>query len=104
MSGVVSFGLYPVDESLGLLAAAGITGGLAMPTLYAASAWDVWLGVALFLGWQVRLWGWVQVATILGYTAILTLFLPHLWLHPFGPVFKNVPILVATLIMIMLEE
>jgi uncharacterized protein YbjT (DUF2867 family)/uncharacterized membrane protein YphA (DoxX/SURF4 family) len=104
VSGVVSLGLYPVDESLGLLAAVGVTGPLALPVLYAASAWDVLLGLALFLGRRVRLWGWVQVATMLGYTAILTLFLPELWLHPFGPVFKNVPILVATLAMIAVEE
>jgi hypothetical protein len=36
----------------------------------------------------------VQAAVILGYSAIITLWLPQYWLHPFGPVLKNLPILV----------
>jgi hypothetical protein len=35
----------------------------------------------------------LQIATIVGYTAIITVALPHYWLHPFGPLLKNLPML-----------
>jgi DoxX-like family len=35
----------------------------------------------------------VQAGVILCYTAIITIWLPQYWLHPFGPVLKNLPIL-----------
>jgi len=30
--------------------------------------------------------------------------LPEFWLHPYGPVSKNLPLIVATLIMLQLER
>ena len=41
---------------------------------------------------------------MLGFTAILSVGIPELWLHPFGPLTKNVPLIAATLVMIALEE
>ena len=35
------------------------------------------------------------MALILGYTAIITIALPEFWLHPYGPVLKNLPLLAA---------
>jgi hypothetical protein len=45
----------------------------------------------------------LQIAVMLGYTALITLFLPELWLHPFGPLLKNVPMLAATLLLHEME-
>ena len=36
-----------------------------------------------------------QIALVVAYTIIITIFLPEQWLHPFGPVVKNLPILAA---------
>jgi uncharacterized protein YbjT (DUF2867 family) len=104
ISGLVSLGFYPLGDSLALLAAVGIEGPWAVPLLYAASAWDMALGISLAVGWRVRLVGGLQLATMVAYTILLTAFLPALWLHPFGPVFKNIPLAVATLAMMALEE
>jgi hypothetical protein len=41
---------------------------------------------------------------VLAYTAIISVFLPDLWLEPFGPVAKNVPILAVLLLLRHLEE
>jgi hypothetical protein len=30
--------------------------------------------------------------------------LPELWIHPFGAITKNLPLIVATLIMLVFEE
>jgi hypothetical protein len=43
-----------------------------------------------------RLWLWrAQLCVIIGYTALITIWLPGFWLHPFGPVVKNLPMLAA---------
>lgn len=39
-----------------------------------------------------------QLLVVLGYTCLLGLALPSLWLDPFGPLLKNIPILLAILV------
>jgi uncharacterized protein YbjT (DUF2867 family) len=102
-SGVVSLGLYPAEESLAMLARVGLHGFLATAALYGAAALDVAIGLVLFLKTGRWIW-WAQLVLICAYTAILTAFLPELWLHPFGPVFKNVPLAAAILLLWALEE
>ena len=100
---VVSAGLFPVGESLAMLARVGLTGTVAQVALYGACALDLALGVATLVVHRRRLWT-LQALLVLGYTAIITVFLPQQWLHPFGPVVKNVPILAAILLMRALER
>jgi uncharacterized membrane protein YphA (DoxX/SURF4 family) len=106
LSGVVSLGLYPVSDSLGFLERVGLTGAAALTALYGGALLDIALGAAVYLvkcrRW--RRWMWrLQIAVMLGYTALITLFLPELWLHPFGPLLKNVPMLAATLLLHEME-
>lgn len=107
IAGVVSLGLYPVEESLALLARTGLTGSPAYIALYGAAVLDLLLGAATLLSAFVirrrALW-LTQIAVIVGYTAIITVALPELWLHPFGPVAKNLPLLAALLLLYYLEE
>ncbi len=104
IAGVMSAGFYPVNESFALLAAVGIPDRAAPYALYGASALDFALGLALLLRVQLRVVVYVQIALIVGYSMILTLALPQFWLHPFGPLSKNLPLLVSTLILLALEE
>jgi hypothetical protein len=39
-----------------------------------------------------RIWC-AQLLLIAGYTALITLRMPHWWLHPYGPLSKNLPML-----------
>lgn len=103
-AGVVSLGLYPVEDSLELLARTGITGSLAYVALYGAAALDLALGVATLALKRRRLLWAAQAAVILAYTAIITVFLPEQWLHPYGPVVKNLPLLAAILLLHQLER
>jgi uncharacterized protein YbjT (DUF2867 family) len=104
-SGAVSFGLYPAAESLVLLERAGVGGVLGPPVLYGAAALDVAFGVATLLMRRGRRWLWrAQLATIVAYSAIVALRLPELWLHPFGPLIKNLPMLAAIVLLLHLEE
>ncbi|MBN2825358.1 MAG: NAD-dependent epimerase/dehydratase family protein [Campylobacterales bacterium] len=103
-SGVTSAFLYPQEEALALLADVGITGDLALPMLYFASFLDIGIGVFLLLGVHVVCLLWLSLIVITGYTLILTLLAPFHWLHPFGPVLKNLPLLVAIYVAIALER
>jgi uncharacterized protein YbjT (DUF2867 family) len=94
-TGVVSFGLYPVQDSYALLARVGLHGALATIALYGAALLDLVLGVLTLAApaRRRRLVWLAQAALIGGYTLLVTLFLPEYWLHPYGPISKNLPIL-----------
>jgi hypothetical protein len=100
-SGVVSLGLYPAQDSLAMLARVG----LAHPAfLYGAALLDIAIGTAI-LAVKRRKWLWrLQLALIAGYSAIVAVWLPELWLHPFGPLLKNLPMLAAIVALHELEE
>ena len=104
VTGIVSLGLYPVDESLALLARVGVTGALAPVALYGAAALDLGLGVATLAMRRRRALWLVQMAVIAGYTLIITVFLPEFWLHPYGPLLKNVPLLATLALLYVLER
>ena len=98
VSGVVSLGLYPIEESLAMLQRVGLTGTAALMALYGAAALDIVLGIATLRTNRKGLWR-AQIALIVAYTAIISAFLPELWLHPFGPVLKNLPMLAALIVL-----
>jgi uncharacterized protein YbjT (DUF2867 family) len=99
-SGLVS--LDPEGPGLGLLASLGLTGTGALITLYGLSLADIAMGVMTLLLRRRWLWG-LQILVVLGYTLTVSAFLPELWLHPFGPVLKNLPILAGLLMLYFLE-
>lgn len=103
-TGIISAFVSPANETFALLARAGIGPPLATPVLYATCLVEVVLGAATAAGFRVRLVGGVQIVLILGFTAILTAITPELWIHPFGPLTKNVPLIAATLVMMALAR
>jgi len=102
---IVSFGLYPVADSYALLARVGLHGGLATLALYGAAALDLLLGVlTLWSPPRWRSWVWLaQLVLVAGYTVLITFFLPEYWLHPYGPISKNLPIMAAIALLWALE-
>ncbi|NYT22543.1 SDR family oxidoreductase [Alcaligenaceae bacterium] len=95
IAGAVSLGLYPVADSLAMLRAVGVPASLAPAALYAGAGLSLLLGLLALLPWRGR-WLWfVQGAVVLAYTVILSLRLPEFWLHPFGPLAKNLTFLAA---------
>lgn len=103
-TGLLSLGLYPTAQSYALLAQLGIIGPLACLALYGAALLDVGLGVATLARWRIQWLGIAQIALMLGYTLLISIGLTELWLHPFGPISKNIPLMVATLVMLALEH
>jgi uncharacterized protein YbjT (DUF2867 family) len=98
---IVSFGLYPAEQSLAMLRDVGVSAALAPMALYGAATLDLLLGVlTLALRGPGRRWLWLaQILLILGYTLIITVRLPEQWLHPFGPMSKNLPMLAALMLL-----
>jgi uncharacterized protein YbjT (DUF2867 family) len=104
VTAIVSFGVYPVAESYALLARVGITGALAPIALYGSAALDLAFGVGIYV-LRDRRWLWrAQAALIVGYSVIIALWLPELWLHPFGPLLKNLPMLAVIVALHELER
>lgn len=103
VTGIVSLGLFPVAQSYDLLARAG-TPQWALPlALYGAALLDIALGVATL--WRPSRPLWVaQAALIAFYTVVISVKLPEFWLHPYGPILKNVPILALLLLLYHLEK
>ena len=95
-TGIVSLGVYPVGDSLDLLRRAGVPAPLRPAALHGAALLDLAFGVlALWpLGARAARALWLaQGALIVLYTVVITLRLPEFWLHPYGPLTKNLPIL-----------
>ncbi|MDH5785498.1 MAG: NAD(P)H-binding protein [Chromatiales bacterium] len=101
---ITSAFLYPVEQSVALLQQVGIGKTIAPYFLYGAAALDLALGMALLLRYCITAVALSQVAVILGYTIIITFALPEFWLHPYGPVSKNIPLIIATLMMVQMER
>jgi uncharacterized protein YbjT (DUF2867 family)/uncharacterized membrane protein YphA (DoxX/SURF4 family) len=104
LAAIVSMGPYPVPESLALLRSIGAPPGAAPLLLVGAVALNFTFGVCSLLPRRPR-WLWsAQIALVLAYTAIISWKLPALWLEPFGPVAKNIPILALLLLLRQLDR
>jgi len=103
--GVQTAGFCSVSlESYAMLARVGITGTFAPLALYGAAALDIAFGLGtLFLRNRRLLWI-AQATLICMYTLTITVYLPEFWLHPFGPLAKNLPILAVIWLLYELEK
>ncbi|PMS34406.1 epimerase [Paraburkholderia rhynchosiae] len=104
---IVSAGLYPRASSLELLARVGAPVALAPLLLYGAALLDLAFGV-LSLVWPRRLgpraWLWtLQIVLIVLYTALISWRLPEFWLHPYGPLSKNLPMIALLILLIQFD-
>jgi len=64
------------------------------------------LAIAVLLVWNnlPRFTFWAQIILVLGYTTLLSLVAPALWLELFGPLLKNLPILAIIVVDRILAE
>ncbi|NYE64029.1 uncharacterized protein YbjT (DUF2867 family) [Duganella sp. 1224] len=92
----VSWFGWPHAQSHAWLAACGVPAPAREVTLLAASLADALIGALLLL--RPRRWLWAaQLALVGGYTLAMSACLPGFWLHPFGPLSKNLPLLALML-------
>ncbi len=100
---IVSGFLYPHDQSIALLNDVGISGVFEEPLLYISLLLDFIIGILTIAGWRLKELLIFQFLVIVVYTTILTLFAPYHWLHPFGPVSKNLALLMVILMMMLMK-
>ena len=89
----VSLFVFPLGESLALLHRSGVPPLWAPVFLWGAGLLDLVFGVATLFAHRWRPLWLLQALLILFYTAVITLRLPEYWLHPYGPMLKNLPML-----------
>lgn len=92
VTAALSFGLYPLEDSLVLVQDLNLPRDYAVFVVYAGAALDFVMGV-LTLTWPRRLLWLAQMAVICTYTLLATVLVPEYWLHPFGPLLKNLAVL-----------
>lgn len=104
VAGLLSLLVFPKQESESLLIRAGVFSGLAQPVLVGVSLLDIGLGLATLLRWRLMLVLSMQLILIALFSAIIAVALPEFWLHPFGPLVKNGPLFVGTLMLLAMER
>jgi len=92
-TGVTSIYFSP-EIGYEILARASITGIMADVSVYAGGALDILIGLWLLISFRIKLCCILQVTVIVLYTVLLTFIDSSFWLHPFGPITKNIPIIV----------
>lgn len=104
ITAIVTLGLFPIEDSLALLAQAGVPPELQLPALYGTAGLDLLLGLGtLFLA--RRRWLWVtQLGVVALCSAVIAFTLPQFLVQPFGPLVKNLPLLAALWLLYHLDE
>lgn len=100
----VSLWGYPRQDSLALLARLDLHGGVADLALWSGALLDAALGLAMLVLPRRRRVYLAQLLLMAGYTVLISLWLPEFWLHPFGPLLKNIPVAAAIIALILLDR
>jgi uncharacterized protein YbjT (DUF2867 family) len=97
------FFFYPKSASYALLAQAGVKAFWQPILFYSASILDAVIGLAMLINYRIKLICLLQIVIIVFYTGVITIAMPQLWFEPFGPITKNIPFIVAVLILLAME-
>ncbi|TAL59064.1 MAG: oxidoreductase, partial [Legionella sp.] len=104
MSALTSLLPYTQAESYSLLQQVGIPLVAIGPSLYAAILLNAIIGIGLLFNYQTKINYILQAAVIIFYMLVISIKLPYLWLEPFGPIVKNIPILMSILVLYTMES
>jgi len=86
-----------------VLAQQGIQGEFADLCIDAGSLLDAAIGFWLLIGRRLKWCYALQIILITSYSILLSLIAPEFWLHPFGPITKNIPIIVLIFVLMKSE-
>ncbi len=90
--------------SIAVLAALGFGSVSAGLVLYGSAIINIILGVLTCLNWRIEWVGTIEAVLIVLYTLFATFLMGSLWFDPFGSLFKNIPLFVATLVMMAISR
>ena len=98
-SGIVGF-MLPTEESVAVVQALSLPVSTTKFIVFSASSLDILLGFMLLTRFYLKLAASLMLVSVLVYTITLGIFLPELWLEPFGGLIKNIPLIPALLILL----
>lgn len=103
LSGIVSL---TVSRQFGVdvLEQFGLGMSLSYALIIVAAGADIILGIFTLIAWRLEWVGTVQIILMLIYTVLASFIDPSLWSNPFAPLVKNIPLIAATLVMIVLAK
>jgi uncharacterized protein YbjT (DUF2867 family) len=101
VSGLVGF-LQPAALGQAVLAPFGLASAAGVLT-WATCLADIAIAFALVARWRPVATAAIQVVVVAAYTVVLTVALPGLWADAFGPLLKNLPVVVAALALAAME-
>jgi nucleoside-diphosphate-sugar epimerase/uncharacterized membrane protein YphA (DoxX/SURF4 family) len=104
LTGLLSFGIYPIEKSQELLSHIVTNGIIANTLLFSSAALDLFLGIMLLINKKTCQIAIFQIILMLTYMIIATGLPLEYWLHPFAPILKNIPLIAATIVMVALEK
>ncbi len=103
LSGLIGL-LLPAERAAEIFTTLGLPAQAAPLLAIGSCLLDMAIGLALLLRWRPGLLAGIQVAVVTGYTLVLTLAVPALWIDPFGPLLKNLIFIIAALILAAIER
>lgn len=103
-TGICSIWLYPRTASYELLTTIGVQSAWQPAVLFGGAILDMILGFAMLINVQIRKVAVLQIALMIIYMIIITFKFPQLWLDPFGPITKNIPLIASILVVLALES
>ena len=104
VSGLVALAPGATQRAAPFLALAGISEAQFGLALVAGAMIDILLGGLLLIRWRVLLVASLQLLVTAFYLAWLTIAAPDLWLDPLGALTKTLPLVIATFVMMAIEE
>lgn len=96
--------LFQPGQAEQLLIQLGVPINMSMPIRVISCLWDIVLSLGIALFSRKNLIGLLQLLTIGGYTLIATFGLTELWTQPLAPLLKNIPVMVAVLIWMAMND
>jgi uncharacterized membrane protein YphA (DoxX/SURF4 family) len=97
-TGVLCLAVLPIEETEQLTERIGLNKTAGRWIVWLTSAFEIALGLAVAAGVWQRTLAHIQLVLITGFTVLISIFLPEFWLHPFGPISKNVVLLAAAFV------
>jgi uncharacterized protein YbjT (DUF2867 family) len=86
---------YGAPQTEALVRNLGLSMAWADPLRIGSSVLDILVAAELLFGRSAARSALIQLAVVFGYTAVIGVTLPQLWLDPLGPLLKNLPVMLA---------
>lgn len=102
-TGLLGFA-YGVPAAPDLFAAFNLQSADPQLAAWTTSGWHILLGLFLLTPLGTGFLSGLQLLTVVAYTVAFSITLPQLWLDPFGPLLKNIPLLLLIGIWAMLRR